>query len=459
MSDKPDENHEDKIPFYWQIPGYFFGLPLLLFLIVIASNQYLFPVNVGRIGLIFIATLCLAYRLVFKRAAHTLFWLLLFLIFYNWIMILGGFFFLGYRVFLYLASAMVICYFALIKVPMFMRFGIAIIFIAVVGMFALKFEKEFDKKRCANEKDKVSAVFYQFDSDTHCYDFAITEAPPLLAATFGLRKKIKLFALDTLTLSKTIKADQTGIQRLTPHPDGTHLLAPAWGHGEEESALALISTKTGKINRAYQTPGCQSPFETVVDEKRSRFYLLCESTHNILSFKIGETEPERTLVIPGMNSYDMAMDSKGQRLFVTDWLSPFLFVIDLESFTLEHKVNIGWTSFGIALSPDGNKIFVARPIASEVVVLNSTTFAIEHRLDVGFGPRDLEIDPVDSLIFVGNYFTGVLDVFHIKTMERISSHYAGRLLRGLKYDKDSQRIFIAVGCGLLWAKKADLLDQ
>lgn len=451
------KSEKGSIPRYWSIPGTLLGVLVLFFLYVISKNEYLIPKETGRIIFASFLIACLVIKLITKKKIHILFISVLFLTFYNFLMILGGFFFIGWKIVPIGIGIVLVTALVLRGVPYWMRIGTGIIVVAVIGLAAVYFEREYGPDKCNIELEKKAPVFQMFDKAMHCYDFAVTSDPPLLFATFGLTKKLKAFTLDYLQQTFIVRLPLRGVQRLTTLPDNRRLYLSAWGHWKGNRVLSVLNAQSQKIEKTFNTDGCRNAFEAVHDAKRDRVYLLCEASHNLLAYREGKSTPYAQLTLPGWNSYDLILDHSKDRLYVTDWLSPFLFVVDLKTFTLLQKVRIGWTAFGIVESQDGT-IFVARPIVSEAVAVDPVSLQVKKRIKTGFGSRDLEYDPKRNILFVGNYFDGTLDLYDADTGKRISRHYAGRLLRGLLYHAESDRIFLATGCGLLWAKVEQLLE-
>lgn len=442
-----------------QIPGYVLGVPTFLFFAFLGTNEYLFAFEVGKIAFSTLVAGLVIYKVLTKKTAHILFWCTLFAVLYDFIMILGGYFFLGWMTLLIFAVLLLASFIGLRKTPVFMRIGIAYICLSIAGAMAIKNEREFEQGRCEKLESKRAAVFSVLDDKMHAYDFAETIDPPRLTATFSLKRTLVTYDPVNLKKVNEVRVPMRGVQRITPHPDGRYLFAATWGQWEGAEAMYIVNPETGRPARYFKTPGCRNAFEVIYDERRARFYLICEASHNLLAYDFRRDEPFQRVLLSGLDTYDAAMGSKGEFLYITDWLSPKLTVLELDSLAVEKEVDIGWTSFGVVSSPDGRSIFVARPIASEVVRIDTGTLEVADRIEVGFGVRDLDVDPKRNLLFAGNYFDGTLDVVDIATGKRLARHYAGRLLRGLYYHRDTDRLFLATGCGILWADVEKLVPE
>ena len=124
---------------------------------------------------------------------------------------------------------------------------------------------------------------------------------------------------------RLVRGDEVndGIQRVTPHPNEPLLAMPAWGHWGVEETIYLVDEETGMVRDRVLVPGCRNAFE--VEFVADRMYVLCESSHSLHELAIDSPYRElHSLELPGMDSYDMAVDRKKKLAYVTDWLSPYL---------------------------------------------------------------------------------------------------------------------------------------
>ena len=458
------ENHKRNIPLYLKIPGFVFGAPILAFSLFAALKQtYLFPRITPWILIGIVLVACGIGRLVYKKNAHLFFWLTLVMVAYNFVLSLGGFTFFGIGGFAILLLPVVFYFLFMPRflwLPVFMRLGVAFIVIGVAGIVAIEFERQFGETRCEELRADIDPVYHSLERRLHPYDFAMTTDPKRLVTAFGITRsgsQIVAYDLDaTVQRPQKVNIPYRGVQRVTAAPDGHTVYAVAWGQWEDDHVIYEIDVGTLSVTTPYTSPGCRNAFEVVMDEPRNRFYLVCEVSHNVLAYEIGKPEPIADLTLFGLDSYDMILSHDGSRLYVTDWATPWLYVIDPETLTLIDTVYTGMIGFGVVEGPDG-LIYVARPMAREVAVVDPKALKVIDRIDVGYGPRDLEVDPKRNLLFVGNYYDGTLDVIDLGTRKRISRTYAGRLLRGLYFDAETDRLYLATGCGVLWADVTDLL--
>jgi YVTN family beta-propeller protein len=440
--------------------GYLLGLPLALALYhATGQNEYfLFP-EVGRVLFLAVIGAGLILRLRLRRPVHTLVFAIAFAILFNWVLVVGGLLFLGLWSIPVVLGLGFASFFLLRKAPIPYRLAAWIILVGLVGFAALHFEREASKDSCAKTINEIDPVFSVLDDRPNAYDFALVEGEPRkLAATYGLDKWLVYYDLTSQKRPKKHRLPWTGVQRLTLDPDRRKLWVAAWGHWGEGEVLGRVDPTRREIVDLYRSPGCRNAFEVAVDDRKARFYLLCEASHNILMYEPRRKDPIATLELPGLDSYDLMMSRDGSRLYVSDWLSPYLSVVDAETLTLITRVRIGWTAFGVAEGADGT-IYVARPLASEVVAIHPDDLSVTARIDVGFGARDMEVDLKRGILFVGNYFDGTVDLIDMATGNRVARKFVGKLLRGLLYDPKDDRLYLATGCAVVSAKVADLIGD
>lgn len=454
------------------------AVPLLAFLSVMALNEYFFVPRVALAGAGLILAAGLVYRVKKKERAYLPFWLTVFLSAYNFPMAAGGYLFLGWKMGLALVAGFSAGYFLLWKARSPRRVGMGLIVAFLLGTFSLHFHRQLDFDqalgRCEKERMRVSPVVRLLNNAKHPYDFARVPATKgrrsRIVATYGLGDRLRWFDAAAGGLVRESRLPREGeVQRLTPNARAGVLYAPPWARRGRREEILVIRDGDGEVTGTIPvnfTPGqdpeaaghkpingCRNLFEILLDPAAKRIYALCEVSHSLVRLDAETGQVTGYLELPGRDAYDMVLDPVRRRLFVTDYWSRTLSVVEVEGFTLEKSIPIGWSSFGIVLA--GDRVFVARPLASEVVVVDADELKVVGRFPAGYGVRDLEVDEERGILYAGNYFEGTLDAIALDGGRRLRRVFVGKLLRGLLVDPDYDRLYLAVGCGV---KTIDLAD-
>lgn len=431
-----------------------------MFLWFIGQNEYVFP-SWGRFAAVGLgAVVGLSFRLRRKRSGHTVAWITFVLGLYNWHMILAGYLYLGFWAILVFPAV------GAATVPVFRRrtimwrllaAGILVVFVGA-GLF-LRFNTMLlvDKKQfCSREAVRLPGCVATIAAQPlHPYDFGGVPGAGKVGVGYGFEEKIYMLDLASNRLERGASIP-TGVQRVTPHPNGQLLALPPWGHWGEGENVNLVDAQTGQLYAKAPVPDCSNMFEIAFAGER--MYVLCESSHSL--HELSAESPFghlRSLELPGMDSYDLAIDAAGEKAYVTDWLSPNLAVVDLAAMRVTGKLRIGWSSFGVAFGPDGN-LYVSQPLLRRVLVVDVNELRIIRTIKAGYGPRDLAFDSTRDLLFIANYFDGTVDMVRMRDGSRLRRIFVGSLARGLWFDSERDRLLAAAGCGIREVRLSLLFD-
>ena len=75
----------------------------------------------------------------------------------------------------------------------------------------------------------------------------------------------------------------------------------------------------------------------------------------------------------GSDPTGIAVTPDGTKVYVTNWGSTNVSVINTATNTVTATVDVGTTPIGVAVSPDGTKVYVTNPSSNNVSVINTTT--------------------------------------------------------------------------------------
>ncbi|NLH50135.1 MAG: hypothetical protein GX444_16270 [Myxococcales bacterium] len=442
--------------------GALLGLLLVGIQWVLAVNLYLFP-EWGRYLALGVAVLvALIYRIRRPRAGHEITFLLFFLSLYNVHMALGGYAYWGWwalPAFAALAGAVYLVFRRRDRLWRALNGLNAALFLGVILLLVLRTYSFLDRQeRCRSDAARLPAAVRPVAGlPLHPYDFGGKPADRQLGVACGQNEKFFLLDKEALAGRETALLTR-GIQRVTPHPAHLWLALPLWEQHDPDGRVYFVDAETGqKIDETVaeaSVPGCRNLLE--VEFLGDKMYSLCEVTHSLHE---SDAEPpftlRRSLKLPSLDAYDLAVDPARRVAYVTDWAAPWVMEVDLDRFTVARKKWVGFSSYGIALGPDG-LLYIAQMFHRRVQVLDPRTLNIVRTIAAGYGPRDLDFDPGRRLLLIGNYYHGTLDVVSLADGRRLQRLFVGELFRGLYFDQPRDRLFVAVGCGVRTIAGRDL---
>ena len=430
--------------------GAVLAVPIGLLWFALGRNEYVFA-PWGRYVALGAALLVWAViRFVVKRPAHLFSWLLTVLALYSWHMAAAGYLYvLVWSPLIALALAGLV-YGGFRRRDRLWRLLNALQLVLLAGLVLFMMNNQYyfldEDQRCAREAARLPAAVHSIgNTPRHCYDLGAAPNAQQVGVACGRAANAYLLRLPDLQLLRGAEI-QTGVQRVTPHPTLPLLALPAWAHWGQDESVYLIDSRSGAVERRVPVPGCRNAFE--VEFLGDRMFVLCEVSHSLHELAaLPPYETKRTLTLPGMDSYDLAIHPGTQRAYVSDWLSPYLTEVDLTTLKPLRREWIGWVSFGLAFGPDG-LLYVAQPLQRRVQAIDINRLSVVRTIPAGYGPRDLDFDARRGLLLVGNYFDGTLDFLRLSDGVRVRRVFVGDLLRGLWGDQAGDRLLVAVGCGL-----------
>lgn len=95
----------------------------------------------------------------------------------------------------------------------------------------------------------------------------------------------------------------------------------------------------------------------------------------------------------GEGPLGLALDPRGAKLFVADWYSDQLYVIDTAQKTVVAQIKVGRSPSGMAVSPDGATLFVANRESDMVSVVDLAQSREIAQIPVGRAPFGVTFDP------------------------------------------------------------------
>lgn len=116
----------------------------------------------------------------------------------------------------------------------------------------------------------------------------------------------------------------------------------------------------------------------------------------------------------GQQPFGLVASPDGRRLFVANYGSDSVSVIDTRSNTVHHDVPVGDGPYQVAISPDGKRLFVSNFEASSVTVINVsvwTTSWVERTFPVAWQPTGLAVTPDGTQLYVSQYRDQKVKVF------------------------------------------------
>jgi len=129
------------------------------------------------------------------------------------------------------------------------------------------------------------------------------------------------------------------------------------------------------------------------------------------------------------------------RIFVTNERSNNISVIDAETLTVEHTIDVGDRPRGIGLSPDNSELYVAVSEENKIVVLDPNSLKILRDFEAGSDPETFAVHP-NGNIYISNEDDAKASVFDPKTGKKLAEIRVGLEPEGVAISPDGKRVIV-----------------
>lgn len=128
----------------------------------------------------------------------------------------------------------------------------------------------------------------------------------------------------------------------------------------------------------------------------------------------------------GANPHGVAVTPDGKKLYVANYNSNNISVIETANNSHIATVPAGRSPYGIAVTPDGTKVYVTNYNSSNVSVINTATNSVIASVNAGEYPEGIEVTPDGTKVFVVNSGSNNVSVIDTATNNVIATVNVGK---------------------------------
>lgn len=163
------------------------------------------------------------------------------------------------------------------------------------------------------------------------------------------------------------------------------------------------------------------------------------------SIILGKKWPEK------ISPAGIELDATGKIMFVVTKENNSLYVLDLPSKKILHKLDLGEPAYACLLSADKKDLYISLWGGKKVLVYNLMSRTILSTIDVGENPNELLLSKNGSYLYVanaGDNSVSVIDIGKRKVLEVLNAALypdapTGSASNGLALSEDQQTLFVA----------------
>jgi YVTN family beta-propeller protein len=241
----------------------------------------------------------------------------------------------------------------------------------------------------------------------------------------------------------TIKAGRHPVS-VAVSPDGSRLYAASMYSG----FVSSVDVATGNMTALAFTG--RSPVDIALSPDGSTLYAVNDyyGRSFISVINASGMSIRGKIVLPGhvVVEYNnpaikrIVVDADGSTLYVSDYSSDVVYVVDATLGTIAASINVGNSPSGIALSQD--RLYVASKGSGGLAIINTTSLEVS-KVGYAVSPRYAAVLPDGKKAYITNGDIGTVTVFDMGTMSISSTIDARGIMNRIVASPDGKRIYVA----------------
>jgi hypothetical protein len=166
----------------------------------------------------------------------------------------------------------------------------------------------------------------------------------------------------------------------------------------------------------------------------------------------GSTKLYTTVALPGVGE-DWAIDSTGQRLYVTLPRINQVALIETGNWKLVTAMPAGFRPTRVVVSPDGSKVWVDNVTSGNrqgaMVALEPNTLAIQGQVPIGSGEHDIALDPGGDRMYVTSRESMELALISSRDMRKLAERPLGAPPLSVAVSDAAHRVYVGLENGVV----------
>lgn len=151
-----------------------------------------------------------------------------------------------------------------------------------------------------------------------------------------------------------------------------------------------------------------------------------------------------TATVPvGSGPFGVAINASGTNVYVANWDSNDVSVIDTATNTVIATVPVGKEPKGVAVTPDGTKVYVTNTNSSTVSVIDTATNIVIANVSVGIYPLGVAVSPDGNKAYVTNYGSGNVSVINTANNTVTTTISVGSIPSGIIVNSAGTKAYVA----------------
>jgi YVTN family beta-propeller protein len=163
----------------------------------------------------------------------------------------------------------------------------------------------------------------------------------------------------------------------------------------------VIDGNTNTLAHVIENVGTRAT-GLALDAAANKLYAASLGTNEIVVVDLATRQVVSRMPSGGEGPIQLAVDTAGGRLFVTNQVTGAMSVLDTKSGELLATVKTGEGALGVGFDAGTNMVYVANRRAGTVTVVDATSYSIVSSIDAGTLPNTVAIDAKSHRVYVTN---------------------------------------------------------
>ena len=223
------------------------------------------------------------------------------------------------------------------------------------------------------------------------------------------------------------------------NPSGTRLYVTNWGSDN----VSVVDTGTNKVV-ATVTVG-QRPISMAINKSGTFAYVVNQTSGDISVIDMSNNNVVRTIPV-GNHSVGASWDKKSvyleispdeKRIYVADYGSNTVSVIDTSTNIVIDTVNVGSYPVRLAFNTSGTRVYVTNSatynpgVIGTVSVIDTSNNKVVNTITVGMKPTGVRVNSDDTLVYVTNETSDSVSIIDTSSNSVISTVHVGTYPRDI----------------------------
>lgn len=234
------------------------------------------------------------------------------------------------------------------------------------------------------------------------FGLALNDATQTLYGTATIDGVVKAIDAETGKVLATIGTGKKAHLRTVLVDEGDNrIYAAAMGHKDSPNVIWVIDGETNKLVEQIEVD-IAGMAGIGLDAKHDRVFALSRKDNNIVVIDLASQQPLATWEAGGEAPMSAVYDAANNRLFVANFKSGTLTVLNAQTGELLASVKTGAGALDMAYDADSGLVYVTNRDAHTVSVVDADSYKVVKQITTGTYPQTAVIDEAGSRVYVSN---------------------------------------------------------